>query len=490
MTALTPRDETGAPAPKVTPGAILQPGRWGQTFTSLKEPEYAWYFAGNIAFFMGMQMQFVLRGFLGYELTGSAAALGIIAVAIALPMLIVAPFGGVVADRVNKRTLLMVTQSIAAVASFALAVLIIAGVIEFWHLVAISLLTGVVFSFNMPARQALVPNLVPQHKLMNAISLQMGGMNLTRIIAPATGGLLIAPLGAGWVYMLTTGLFALAVLSELHLPKHGMQSSGEKKSIREDIGVGFRYILDDPTLRILMIAAMLMPLFAFPVQQLLPVFAEDVFTGTGMSASAKLGILSAATGVGGLTGAMVAANMDNVPAKGRVMFWGGLAMGIFLILFALTPSFYLALLFLAAMGVGQMIFQATNNTTIQAELPAEVRGRVMSILMMSFGLMPLGVLPVSIGADQFGAPAAIGTAGVIMLLTLFAMWGVNARLRNLRLERAKESELSPVRAAQLVAEGKMTQEEADHLTGETARRDAAAARRGGGVAPPAGSRPR
>lgn len=181
------------PGEKVTPRAVLNPSRWGTTFTSLKEREYAWYFAGNIAFFMGMQMQIILRGYLAYDLTGQAFALALVSAAMAIPMLVVAPFGGVVADRVNKRTLLMITQSVAAIASVVIAIMILAGVIELWHLIAVSLVTGTVFSFNMPARQALVPNLVPQHKLMNAISLQMGGMNLTRIIAPATGGLLIAP---------------------------------------------------------------------------------------------------------------------------------------------------------------------------------------------------------------------------------------------------------------------------------------------------------
>jgi MFS family permease len=173
MSTTTPpspeQNENGvAPAPPVSPAAVFNPRNWGNTFTSLKEPEYAWYFAGNIAFFMGMQMQFVLRGFLAYDLTDSAVALAWISIAMALPMLIGAPFGGLIADRVNKRMLLMVTQTISALASLVVAVLIITDQITFTQLVAISLITGVVFSFNMPARQALVPSLVPQHKLMNA----------------------------------------------------------------------------------------------------------------------------------------------------------------------------------------------------------------------------------------------------------------------------------------------------------------------------------
>jgi MFS transporter, DHA1 family, staphyloferrin A biosynthesis exporter len=452
-------------------GDIVRPGRWSTTFASLKEPEYAWYFAGNIAFFMGMQMQFVLRGFLAYELTGKATALAMVSLAIAIPMLVVAPFGGVVADRVNKRNLLIASQSVAAMASLVTALLILTDLIEFWHLLAVSFVTGVVFSFNMPARQALVPNLVPQHKLMNAISLQMGGMNLTRIIAPAMAGLLIAPLGMGWVYMLTTALFTLAVLSEFHLPAHGMRTNGERKSFRQDLGGGFRYILDDPLLRLLMAVALIMPLFAFPIQQLLPVFAKDVFSdGTEERAAVVLGVLAAASGLGGLSGAIVSANMDTQPAKGRLMFIGGMLMGVFLLAFAWSPYFLLALFFLAAMGVGQMIFQVTNNTVIQAELPGEIRGRVMSVLMMSFGIMPLGVLPVSVAADALGPRAAVAMSSCVLLGTMIAIWTLSARLRNLRLDRLRQAQLSNVQAAVLVAEGKLTQEDADRLTGETDRR--------------------
>jgi MFS family permease len=440
-------------------GGKLRPSSWGPTFTSLSEPEYAWYFLGNMAFFMAMQMQFILRGFLAYDLTDSAASLGIIAISISVPMLFAAPVGGVIADRVNKRTLLIVTHLSAAAASLLVSILIIAGWLEFWHLVVISLATGTVFSFNMPARQALVPQLVPQHKLMNAISLQMGGMNLTRIIAPALGGLLIAPLGAGWVYMITTVLFTVAALSELHLPKHGMKPEGPPKSFREDFAGGFQYIARHRMIALLITTGMLIPLFGFPVQQILPVFAEDVFD----KGPSGLGVLAAMSGVGGLIGAIISANMDSQPHKGRLMLAGGLFMGTFLLAFAVTPFFGLALIFLALGNVGQMVFNTTNNTAIQANLPPEVRGRVMSVTMMSFGLMPLGVLPLMAAADSIGAQAAVAISSCVLIATMIVLFSLNSTLRGLRLDKAARSSLSPVRAAQLVADGKLTQDEADRL---------------------------
>jgi predicted MFS family arabinose efflux permease len=302
----------------------------------------------------------------------------------------------------------------------------------------------------------------------------MGGMNLTRIVAPAAGAMLIAPMGIGWVYMLTTIMFVVAVASEFHLPKEGMVGQVERKAFKQDFTEGFRYIAKEPTIRLLMTAALVMPLFGFPVQQMLPVFAKNVFH----SPEIGLGLLGAAAGVGGLVGAMISANLDNQPHKGRLMFIGGLLMGGFIIAFAASPNIVFALVFLAAMSVGQMLFQATNNTTIQSKVPPEVRGRVMSIMMMSFGLMPLGVVPVTIAADYIGPQLSIAISASCLLVVLFLMWGASERLRNLRVMALGRAELSPVRAAEMVAQGKLTQEEADRMTGQVRNRGTSPA--GGG----------
>ncbi len=438
-------------------------------FAAFGERDYAWFFAGNSAFFMAMQMNFILRGYLAFELTGKATALAAVSVAIAIPMLIVAPFGGVVADRFDKRKLLVATQSTAAAQNLVIALLVLTDAIALWHLVAAALVTGGVFAINMPARQAIVPQLVPQHKLMNAISLQMGGMNLTRIIGPAAAGLLIAPLGVGGVYLITTTLFVLAVASEFQLPAHGMVAgSGVRRSFREDLLGGFAYISQRPLMRVLIVWGLLMPLFSFPVQQMLPMFAEDIFAGDPFEASIALGILAASTGVGGLAGALIAANLDEAPLKGRIMLLGGVVMGIFLIAFAATGTFIMALLFLALANMGGMLFMTTNNTVIQARVDRDVRGRVMSVLLMSFGVMPLGVVPVTVAADVFGAPIAVAGAAVTMLVSLFLFFAVSPTLRRLKIGALDEAALSPAQAARMVAEGRISSEEAERLmTGTT-----------------------
>lgn len=444
------------------------------TFGALRERDFAWYFTGNTAFFLAMQMNQLLRGYLAYELTNAAVALGLIAVTMALPMLLIAPIGGVIADRYNKRTLLIIAQLFTAGANAVLAALIIADMIEFWHLLVSTLALGVTISIAMPARQAMVPSLVPQHRMMNAISLQMGSMNLTRIVGPAVGGLLIAPLGIGVTWGLGVVLYLIATVALIPLPKHGMVATHAAGAFKDELIGGFRYAAGHPVLRLLMLTGMLMPLFAFPVQLVLPVFAEDVF-GQGPGA---LGVLMAAAGIGGLIGALIAANLDQFRRKSMLMLVGTVIMSLAYVAFAQSASFglgrgnayALGLLMFGVGNTGGMLFQTINNATIQVLVTDEMRGRVMSLLMMSFGIMPLGILPLTLAVDAFGAPTTVAASSLLMLLCLLAFFAFSSRLRNLRVDELAHAELSPAQAAGLVAEGKISQAEAARLTGRAARR--------------------
>lgn len=490
---------TAGPAPS-SGDQIAGGGGRLRMFASLRERDYAWYFVGNTAFFLALQMNIVVRGFLAYDLTTSATALGVVSLAFALPMMFVSPFGGVFSDRLNKRKLLMVAQSCSALVNLVIAIMVITGIIEFWHLVIAAVLTGSIMSFVMPARQAVIPQLVPQQLLMNAISLQMGGMNLTRIAGPALGGLLIAPLGVGGVYLVTVFLFVLGVISLFPLPSHGMvsQRTSAAPALFADLTEGFRYIAADPLFRLLITAALVMPLFMFPVQQILPVFAADTFGSVfadDEGGAIALGLLMGSTGVGGFVGAMLSANLSDVPQKGRMMAGGAIIMTVCFAAFAAASmwlpipiSFWTAITLLIAGNVGGMLFQVTNNTIVQARVPDQYRGRVMSVLMMSFGTMPLGVFPVTIAADRWGAPVAILGAQIIALSVVLLIFGLSARLRRFEFSSLERAELSPAQAARLVAEGKISQEEADRRSGRAAHPGevAARARTGGGRGQAAG----
>jgi MFS family permease len=411
-----------APAP-ATPA--LHVG-WRATFASLSIPEYSRYFYGMVAFFAGMNMMIVLRGYLVYDLTGSPAALGLIMLSVALPMLVMAPIGGVVADRVDKRTLMIWAQVAVAVLNLINTVLIIAGVIEFWHLMVLSTLSGTAFSFNMPARQAVIPSLVPRDMLMNAMSLGSSSMNATRIIAPAVGGLLIAPIGIGGGFAVLTALYALAVVFTVGLPSMPPQR-GAPVTFISDFADGFRYIRGNRLVFGLLLLGTIPMIFAMPYQTLLPVFAEDVW-GVG---SVGLGVLQAMSGVGGLIGGLLVANMDRYPHKGRAMLVGAVGMGAFLVAFALSPMFAIALPMLAIVGLTSMVFMTVNNTVVTSVIPDEVRGRVMSVLMMSFGLMPLGGVPASIAADAIGTPAVVAIGGVGLIGTVLLAFTLFPQFRSL-----------------------------------------------------------
>ena len=444
-----------------------------RTFSSMRDRDFAWYFTGNSAFFMAMQMNQLLRGYLAFQLTDAAIALGLIAVTLALPMLLIAPLGGVIADRYEKRKLLIIMQLFIAGVNAVLATLIITDLIEFWHLLVGTLGLGVTISIMMPARQAMLPSLVPQHRVMNAISLQMGSMNLTRIVGPTIGGLLIAPLGIGVVWALGVVIYLVSVATLLKLPKYGMVTGDEARSFREDLVGGFRYVGSQPLLRLLIITGMIMPLFAFPVQLVLPVFVEEVFQqGPG-----ALGTLMAAAGIGGLIGALISANLDHLPRKGVIMLIGTAIMSGAYVVFAQSTAFGLApptafglgLVMFGVGNIGGMLFMTINNATIQILVSDEMRGRTMSLLLMSFGVMPLGILPITIAVDAFGAPATVAASSILMLMCLLLFFALNSRLRDLNVVPLAYAELSPARAAALVAEGKITQTDAQRLTGRAPR---------------------
>ena len=456
-----PMDAAPTPASSPQAARLSEDGGDLGTFTALAERDFALFFVGNLAFFMATQMQFLTRGFLAFDLTDSAAALGYVTAAGAIPMLLGAPIGGVVADRVNKKRLLLVTQIVAAAGATTVGVLVLTDAIRFWHLLPVGVVSGLVFAFNMPARQAIAPQLVPRHKLMNAISLQMGGQNLTRVVAPALAGLLIGPIGAGWVYILIAILFLLPLISEFGLSDHGMTTTRKKSArVHEDLAEAFHYIRGDAVIARLLLLGLIFPLFAIPLYQILPVFAEDVFD----AGPSGLGILAASTGVGGVLGALIAASLGRDPNKGRLMFVSGLWLGVLYIGFSLIDTIAPAVVFLALGSVGGVVLQTTNNAVIQANVPEEVRGRVMAVVMMSFGLMPLGIIPLSQAADAFGAQTAVTGSSIIMIVLLLAAFGLSPGLRNLRIVAHTRAELSPAQAAKLVAEGKISEERGRELT--------------------------
>jgi len=417
------------------PGSPAAAG-WRATFASLSVPEYSLYFWGMTAFFFGMNMMIVLRGYLVYELTKSPSALALIMLSVALPMLIIAPIGGVIADRVDRRSLMIWAQLAVCALNAVNTVLISIGIIEFWHLMVLSTLSGISFSFNMPARQAVVPGLVPRALLMNAMSLGSSAMNATRIVAPALGGLLVKPIGVGGGFAVLTAMYAISVVLTFGLPKMPAEKRDASVTFFSDFRAGFGYIRNNRLVLGLLVLGTVPMIFAMPYQTLLPVFADDVWDVGAVG----FGVMQAMSGVGGLAGGLLVANMDNYRYKGRIMLVAAIVSGVFLIAFALSPMFAFALPMLVVVGLSQMVFMTVNNTVITSVIPDNVRGRVMSVLMMSFGLMPFGAVPAGIAAGTIGTPAVVAIGGGMLIASVVAAYGAFPQFRMLdqaiRIQRA------------------------------------------------------
>ena len=403
-------------------------------FSSFSERQFRWLFVSNTTFFLGLGGQQVLRSWLVFQLTGSELALGLVSTAVALPMLIIAPAGGVVADRVDRRTLVGAGQLAVIASELSILVLMITGHIRFWHLLVSAFILGTVFSFIMPARQALVANAVGRKRLTNAMALNMAAINTTRILGPAAAGLLIGITGLQFAWGLNVAFFILALAFLTGVAPAPPEHREQKTSPMSNLMEGVAYLRGDRLVLVLLFFGLIPMFLIMPFQNLLVLFAEDVWD----VGAEGLGTLSAVAGTGGLVGAVLVAWRSSTARRLRVMMSAVFGFGIFLIAFALSPWYLLALPLLFLANIFANLYGTLNNTAIQMLIPDRVRGRVSSFLMMSFSLPLLGTLPVSALAQAVGAPRAISVAALLAVLIAFAFYFSSRPLRSLdqRMERA------------------------------------------------------
>jgi MFS transporter, DHA1 family, staphyloferrin A biosynthesis exporter len=399
----------------------------GGTFAPFKIQQFRWLYGSNMAFFFAMHAQGVVRAWLAFKLTDSEFALGIVMFVVAVPMLFLSPIGGVVADRKDRRNVIMLGQSIIFAADLSIFLLLFFGRLEFYHLLISASINGCVFPFIMPARNAIVVNVVGKPRLERAIALNMAGINTTRVLGPAVAGLLIDITGAPNTYMMGVVLYALAVTSmtqvEHSYPSAEMRALSPKDSIVE----GFRYMIDNRLILILLLFG-LIPLFlAMPFQNLLVVFAEKIWN----VGSRGFGLLSAAMGVGGIVGSFYVAMIRHSAGRLRRMMISMLGFGALLVGFALSPWFLLGIFLVFLANACVSVYNTLNNTAIQLLIPDNVRGRVTSFLMMSFSLPLLGTLPVAAVAEVYGAPLAVGVASVLAVAIGLLFFLASSKLRNM-----------------------------------------------------------
>jgi MFS family permease len=414
---------------------------------ALRHRNYRLFFSGQSISLIGTWMTKIATSWLIYRLTGSALLLGLVGFAGQIPSFLLAPVAGVLIDRWNRHRLLVVTQVLAMLQSAALAGLALAGVINVWHVLALSLFQGVINAFDIPVRQAFVVEMVEARAdLPNAIALNSSMVNAARLVGPSIGGILIAAVGEGWCFLLDA-LSYIAVIASLLLMRLPRREQSPKKGtpILPEIQAGWSYVVASAPIASILALLTLVSIVGMPYTVLMPIVASTVLHGGPHT----LGFLMGAVGVGALSGAVYLASRQSVLGLGRVVPIATALFGAGLIGFGLSRHLWLSLPILVVIGLGFMVQMSASNTLLQTLVDDDKRGRVMSFYAMAFvGTAPFGSLLAGAVAHRIGASATIVISGVGCLLG--ALWfasrlsTLRERVRPIYIERGILPPISPI----------------------------------------------
>ena len=399
----------------------------GSPFALFKNGQFTWLIASNFVFFFAMQAQLATRAWLAFKLTDSEFALGMVMFAIAVPMFFLSPFGGVLADKKDRRNLIVLGQFAVLISDLLILILLLTDRLEFWHLLSSAAVIGCAFPFIMPARNAIVVNVVGKSRLEHAMAINIGATNVARVLGPASAGFLIDLTDVNYAFFMGVFLFGSGLLFMTRVNSSKPVSDMKHLSPTESIIEGMIYMKEHRLVLILLLFGLIPMFLAMPFQNLIVIFAEKVW----QVGPRGFGLLSAAVGVGGVVGSLWVASIKNTSQRLKRMMISVLAFGIFLFCFSFSPYFLLGLLFVFIANVFLNVFNTLNNTAIQLLIPDRVRGRISSFLMMSFSLPLLGTLPVAAVAEAFGAPLAVGLASILAILTALLFFGLSADLRQM-----------------------------------------------------------
>lgn len=411
------RESTGVSMPHFSP----------EMFASLRHRNYRLYWIGSLIANTGDWMDQIAIGWLMWELTESGGYLGIMSFCRAFPILLFTLFGGAMADRMERRRLMQITQTFAMLLALLLAALVWTGTVAVWHVLAIAALRGVMLSVNLPTRQALLSDIVDREHLANAIALNSATLNLTRILGGSLGGVLITLVGTAGVFFLN-GLSFIILIVTLAMMTIPPFVSRMQKNILASIAEGLSYLRGHEVLRTLVVLALVPMLLGMPYMTLLPIFADKVL-GIG---NEGYGILVAFTGIGALCGALIVAALRQGGSLGKIMLLVMVLFGVMLVLFSWSAIPLLSFALLFGVGMGQTGFMALNTTLLQTNASDEMRGRVMSIFYLNRGMVPLGTVAAGFASEWIGVQSTVAIMGSgVVLLALYA-WLRVPRIRQLR----------------------------------------------------------
>jgi len=388
---------------------------------ALRHRNYRLFFFGQGLSLIGAWMQRTAIWWLVYRLTGSELLLGVVGFSSQISTFLLAPFAGVLADRIDRRRLIIATQALAMIQAFVLAGLTIAGIVTTWHIILLSVILGVINGFDMPIRQSFVVEMLDSRDdLPNAIVLNSFLVNGARLVGPSLAGVLIAVVGEGMCFLLNGVTFIAVIAALLAMQLTPYVPRAHHSHVLHHLREGFTYAFDFLPIRAILLLLAMISLLGMSYSVLMPVFAKEILHGGPKT----LGFLMAAFGIGAIIGALVLASRKSVRGLGRVLVFASALFGAALIAFAYSRNLYLSLGLLAVAGFGMMVQFAASNSLLQTIVDDDKRGRVMSFYVMAFmGMAPFGSLLSGWLAGVLGAPiaVAIGGAGCIISAGFFAL---------------------------------------------------------------------
>ncbi|HEU5464993.1 MAG TPA: MFS transporter [Candidatus Binatia bacterium] len=387
-----------------------------EALSALRHRNYRLYWCGQLSSVLAQNMEGVAQGWLVLEITESPLLLGVTGLAFAAPTIALTLLGGVIADRTDRRRIMIGAQALSSVNFLVLATLIVFDAVALWHVMLMAVLSGCVRAFDRPSRMALLPQMVPKEDIANAVAVGGTIWQLNRLVGPALAGMLIYLIGIGPTYYFCCGASLLAVLLWLgiRLPAHS--NAPTSGGVLQHMADGLNFIRRNEVYFIFIGMIFFNSAFGMSYLVLMPVFARNVLD----VGSQGFGFLQSAGGAGALAGVLAVAWFSHTRGKGIQALAGASSFGLLLIMFALSQSYPLSLLLAFLLGVASQFYMTTISTVLQIELPNELRGRVMGIYGLAWELMPVGGMIAGGMAEFAGAPMAVGFGGfMVAAMALF-----------------------------------------------------------------------
>ena len=400
-----------------------------RTFVAFRHRNYRLWFAGQLTSLFGTWMQTTAQGYLVYQLTHSPAYLGYVGFASGIPSWLLMLYGGVMSDRVPRRTILVLTQTAMMALAFVLATLTFTGLVQPWHLLVLAFGLGLANAFDAPARQAFVSELVDREDMTNAIALNSTMFNMATAVGPAVAGVTYELFGPGWCFTLN-GLSFLAVIAALVAMRFdGTAPARPSGSVGAQLKEALGYIASEPTVRALVSLVALISWLGISCMTLMPAWAVSVLHGDARTN----GLLLSARGVGALAAALLLASLGRFTFRGRLLTLGTFTIPVCMIAFAGTRTLAASLAAVAAAGWAMILVNNLSNALVQTAVPDAMRGRVMGVYTLTFfGMMPIGALTGGALAERIGVPGTFVTCAILLALGAAIIWTLVPRLRALR----------------------------------------------------------